>query len=266
MVQSFFNESIIKRAIEKGAVEIEIVNLRDFALDSYGTVDDRPYGGGAGMVLRVDVVAKAIEKVTSPVILSEAKNLPAENMDPSPAKRDQDDKVKILLTSAKGQPYNQKKAQELSKLDHVVIIAGHYEGFDERILDHIDEEVSLGDFVMTGGEIAVAAITDSIVRLLPGVLKKDDATEQESFFEVDIDTMISAVGETELLKKLKDRGIKSAQLLEYPHYTRPSDYEGSKVPEVLLEGNHAKIVQWKILQAYRETCEKRPDLLDKGEK
>lgn len=243
MVQGFFKESILKRAVEKGDVEIEVINLRDFALDAYGTVDDRPYGGGAGMVLRVDVVSQAVENVK---------------------REERKEKRVILLTSAKGKPYHQKKAQELSKLDHVVIIAGHYEGFDERILEYVDEEVSLGDFVMTGGEIAAAAICDSIVRLLPGVLKKDDATEQESFFELAIDAVIKAVGETDILKTLKQQGIKNIQLLEYPHYTRPAEYESKKVPDVLMEGNHAAIQAWRIREAYRETCEKRPDLLDKS--
>ena len=245
MVQGFFKESIIKRAVEKEVVEIEVINLRDFALDAYGTVDDRPYGGGAGMVLRVDVVKKAI------------------NAAKSSSGNFQNHDVKVLLTSAKGKSYSQKKAQELSKLKHVIILAGHYEGFDERILQYVDEEVSLGDFVMTGGEIPAVAITDSIVRLLPGVLKKNDATEQESFFEIDINTVIKSAGETEILHALKEKGVQLVQLLEYPHYTRPAEFEGSKVPDILMEGNHAAIEAWRIREAYRKTCEKRPDLLTK---
>ncbi len=248
MVAGFFNESIIKRAIKKGAVEIEIINLRDFALDHYGTVDDRPYGGGAGMLMRVDVVSKAIKSITNDEL------------------RMTNGSRKILLTSAKGRPYNQRKAEEFAKLDDIVIIAGHYEGFGERILDQVDEEVSLGDFVMTGGEITAVAITDSIVRLLPGVLKKGDATEQESFFTVEIDILIKIVGETEKLIKLKEAGVRHVQLLEYPHYTRPANYEGKKVPDVLMEGNHAEIERWRIRSAYHETDKKRPDLLDKHRK
>lgn len=247
MIQGFTNQSIIKRALEKESVEIEIVNLRDFAIDSYGTVDDRPYGGGAGMVLRVDVVKKALDSVL-------LKNTSAHF---------QKDNIKTLLTSAKGKPYNQRKAEEFANLKHIVILAGHYEGFDERILEHVDEEVSLGDFVMTGGEIAAAAIMDSIVRLLPGVLKKNEATEQESFFELPIELVIDAVGETQILQDLKKRGVTRIQLLEYPHYTRPSEFGNLKVPDVLMEGNHAAIEKWRVREAYRETCEKRYDLLDK---
>ena len=240
MISGFIKESILKKAIEKGAVEIRIVNLREFALDQYGTVDDRPYGGGAGMVLRVDVVEKAIRSVT-----------------------EDRDITKILLTSAKGKTYDQKKALELSKLEHVIIVCGHYEGFDERIIDYVDEEVSLGDFVMTGGEIAAVAIADSIIRLLPGVLKKNEATEEESFFELPIDDVIHAVGVTELLNKLKHNNIQKVQLLEYPHYTRPVEYAEKKVPEILMGGNHAEIVKWRIQEAYKLTVKKRPDLLDK---
>lgn len=219
MVSSFFEESIIKRAVEKKLVEIEIIYIRDFSTDSYGTVDDRPYGGGAGMVLKVDVIDKALRSV----ILSKTKD---------PAKR-------IILTSPKGKQFSQEKAQKLSKLDHLIIIAGHYEGVDERVLDFIDEEISLGDFVMTGGEIAAAAIVDAVVRLVPGVLKKGEATTNETF------------------------NIAGKKLLEYPQYTRPEIYKGKKVPEVLLGGDHKKIEQWRLKKAIEETKKKRPDLLKK---
>lgn len=240
MIQSFFEYSIVKKAQEKGSVEIEYIDIRDYAVDTYGTVDDRPYGGGAGMVMRVDVIDKALADHKSQII-----NL----------------KSQIVLTSAKGKTYNQKKAQELSQLDHLILIAGHYEGFDERVLDYVDEEVSIGDFVLTGGEIAVAAIVDSVVRLLPGVLKKDEASKEESFFEVDVAELIQIVGNTEVLAHLKDLTITTVQLLEYPHYTRPEEYEGKKVPEVLLSGNHAEIRKWRLKKAYEETVKKRPDLL-----
>ena len=203
--------------------------MRDFALDAYGTVDDRPYGGGAGMVLRVDVVKKAIDTV---LLKNSSANLNKEDL-------------KIVLTSAKGKQYNQRKAEELAKLKHVVLLAGHYEGFDERILEYVDEEVSLGDFVMTGGEITSVAIMDSVVRLVPGVLKKNDATEQESFFEITLDRVIEVIGETEQLKDLKKRGILRVQLLEYPHYTRPSVFDNQQVPSILMEGNHAAIERFR---------------------
>ena len=233
MLAPFLSESIIKRAQEKNAVKIEMIQLRDFAKDAHGTVDDRPYGGGAGMVIRADVLSEAISKVQS---LSQ----------------------KTILTSAKGATFNQKKALELSKLDHVIIVAGHYEGVDERIMDHIDEEISIGDFILTGGEIPAAAIADSIVRLLPGVLKKEEATEEESFFSVSLDELKKAVGETEILKNISTSTV---QLLEYPHYTRPEEYEGKKVPDILISGNHEKIRTWRLQQAYAQTKKKRPDLL-----
>ncbi|MDP4011484.1 MAG: tRNA (guanosine(37)-N1)-methyltransferase TrmD [Candidatus Roizmanbacteria bacterium] len=242
MISGFLNHSILKRAQEKNIVEIEVTNLRDFAIDSHGTVDDRPYGGGAGMVMRADVIAKAITSIT--------------NYELRITKR------KIILTSAKGKPFNQAKAQELSKLDHVVIIAGHYEGVDERIMKYIDEEISLGDFVLTGGEIPTASIVDSIVRLLPGVLKKDEATEEESFFQVSIDELIGILGKTEILAKLQKSGTKNVQLLEYPQYTRPEDFEGQSVPQELTSGNHELIRKYRLQKAYEETVQKRPDLLD----
>src|SRR3989344_2739489 len=159
MLEGFFAESIIKRAEEKGLAEIEMIDIRKFADDDYGTVDDRPYGGGAGMVMRVDVIYKALPKVKSQKSKAKTTN----------------QNSKIILTSPKGKVFNQEKAKEFSKLEHLVIVAGHYEDVDERVRDIIDEEVSLGDFVLTGGEIAASAMVDSVVRLLPGVLKKEKA-------------------------------------------------------------------------------------------
>ncbi len=236
MISSFFGESIVKRAKDKGLVEIEIVNLRDFAKDNYGSVDDRPYGGGAGMVMRVDVFYKALAKIKT-------------------------QKAKTVLTSAKGKQFSQQKAKEYAKLAHLILIAGHYEGIDERVLDLVDEEISLGDFVLTGGEIVIAAIVDSVVRLIPGVLKKEDATQWESFFAVPIDQLITAVGETEVLKKAKAKGKTFVQLLEYPHYTRPEEHLGKKIPAILLSGDHKVIAKWRLQEAYKQTLQKRPDLL-----
>ncbi|MFZ6035309.1 MAG: tRNA (guanosine(37)-N1)-methyltransferase TrmD [Patescibacteria group bacterium] len=212
MISGFIDESIIKRAVGKKLVELEIVNIRDFAIDKYGTVDDRPYGGGAGMVMRVDVVDRALEKVKT-------------------------GKSKVILTTPKGKTYDQKKAMEYSRENHLVIIAGHYEGVDERVLEQVDEEISIGDFVMTGGEIAAAAIADSVIRLIPGVLKKEEATINETF------------------------NIGGKKLLEYPQYTRPEEYKGKRVPEVLIGGNHKDINQWRMEKAIEETRKKRPDLL-----
>lgn len=213
MISSFINESIIKRAVENKFVEIVIINLRDFAKDKYKSVDDKPYGGGVGMILRVDVLKDAITY----------------------AVKNKKGNTKIILTSAKGKTYSQKKADEYSKLDHLIIIAGHYEGTDERILNYVDEEVSIGDFILTGGEIVVSSIIDSVVRLIPGVLKKSEATQEESFS-----------------KEFP---------LEYPQYTKPVEFEGNKVPDVLLSGDHKKIKDWKINKSKELTKKLRPDLL-----
>lgn len=238
MVGTFFDESIIKKAQEKGLVDIEIVDLRDFATDKHKSVDDRPYGGGAGMVLKAEIIHNALQKI-----------------------KHSKQNSKTILTSAKGKVFNQQKAQELAQLQHLILIAGHYEGVDERILEFIDEEISLGDFVLTGGEIAASAIADAVVRLIPGVLKKEEAPQIESFFRVPLSKVIDAVGEHEVLKNLQKKGKENVQLLEFPHYTRPEEFRGKKVPEVLLGGDHKAIEKWRLKSAFEETFKKRPDLL-----
>lgn len=205
--EPILNSSILKRAQAKKKVSFEIINLRDFGEGKHKVVDDRPYGGGAGMVLKADVLAKALAKAG---------------------------KGKVVLTSASGKPYKQKVAQKLSKLDHIIIVCGHYEGVDQRFIDkYIDEEVSIGDYVLTGGEIPAMVIIDSVTRLIPGVLEKPEAVENESF---------------------------SDGLLEYPHYTRPEVFEGEKVPEVLLSGNHGEIAKWRKQKSLEKTKKVRPDL------
>ncbi len=204
-----FDSSIIKRAKEKGIVDISFVNIRDFATDAYGSVDDHPYGGGVGMILRVDVVDRALQQVKT-------KN------------------SRIILLDPQGTPYTQKKAKELSTIDHLILICGHYEGVDERIRSLVDEEISIGDYVVTGGEIPAMMVVDSVVRLLPGTLVKSEATENESF---------------------------SQDSLEYPQYTRPEVYKDMKVPDVLLSGNHKEIEKWKKEQSMKRTTSRRPDLL-----
>ncbi|MFW5703347.1 MAG: tRNA (guanosine(37)-N1)-methyltransferase TrmD [Patescibacteria group bacterium] len=242
MLEPMLNESILKRAQQRNQVTIELINIRNFTSDKHKTADDRPYGGGAGMVMMVQPVVQALRSVITDDAHHATRN-------------------KVLLTSAKGKPFKQSKAHELTMSEHIVIIAGHYEGIDERILAYVDEEVSVGDFVMTGGEIAAAAITDAIVRLLPGVLKKETATEEESFFTVSVEELIRLVGVDPHLQELHRRGVDRVQLLEYPHYTRPEEFEGKQVPEILLEGNHKKIHEWRLQQAYKQTVQKRPDLL-----
>src|SRR3989344_2417961 len=240
MISGFFEESIVKRAQEKKLVEINLVNIRKFAIDDYGTVDDRPYGGGAGMILRADVIWNSLNKL-------KIKN----------------EKIKIrkILTSPKGKVFNQQKAQEFSRLENLVIIAGHYEDVDERVREFVDEEVSMGDFVTTGGEIAASSIVDSVVRLLPSVLKKEDAITKESFSVHSINRLDQLFPNHEIVKKLKLKGVREVELLEYPQYTRPEKFRGKKVPEILVSGDHKKIEEWRLKKAFEETLKKRPDLL-----
>lgn len=221
IIEPVLSSSILKRAQAKGKFELELINLRNFGEGIHQVVDGRPYGGGVGMILKADILAKAINKVKS------KQSLPVQSTGKNP-------KVKAVLTSASGAPYNQSKAQALSKLDHLIIVCGHYEGVDQRFIDkYIDEEISIGDYVLTGGEIPAMVIADSVVRLIPGVLK-DEATINESF---------------------------SIYALEYPHYTRPEEFEGLKVPAVLLSGNHEEVANWRNQKSLEKTQKTRPDLL-----
>jgi tRNA (guanine37-N1)-methyltransferase len=205
MFQGPLSESIIKRAENKGVIEISYHNLRDFAEDKHKTVDDTPCGGGKGMVLKVDVVDRAIQNVKTE--MSNVKN-----------------KERVILLSPKGKRLNQDKVIELAKYDRLILLCGHYEEFDERIRENlIDEDISLGDFVLTGGEIAAMAVVDAVSRMVPGVLSEGSADE-ETFMQKD---------ET------------GNYLTEYPQYTRPIEYKGWQVPEVLLSGDHSKIKKWR---------------------
>lgn len=214
MFKGPFDESILRRAQDKGLVKIEIHNLRKWATDKRGTVDDRPYGGGVGMVMMIEPLVKAIEELKSP-------------------------NTKIILLSAKGKLWKQQLALENSRIEHLILICGHYEGVDDRILNFIDEEISIGDYVLTGGELPAMVLVDSIVRLIPGVLEKTEATEFESF-------SLLHNGQT---------------VVEYPQYTRPENFRGLKVPEVLLSGNHAEIEKWRKEEALKITQKNRPELL-----
>ena len=208
-----FDVSIVARAQKKHAVKIHIVNLRDFSSDAYKSVDDHPYGGGTGMILRVDVMDRALTATRQ--------RLPAIS-------------AHTILLDPPGKTYKQQDARRLSAFEHIILICGHYEGFDERIRTLVDEEISIGDYVVTGGELPAMILTDSIVRLLPGVLAKDDATTVESFGEGG---------------------------LEYPQYTRPETYNNLSVPDVLLSGNHKIINDWRMTQRKLRTKTRRPDLL-----
>jgi len=208
------NASIVKRATLSEKVQITYHNLRDFAEDRYKSVDDHPYGGGVGMVLRVDVIDRAITHVKSTVTKA-------------------NEKQTVILLDPQGVPYTQKTARELVTHEHLILLCGHYEGIDERVRDLVDREISIGDYVLTGGEIPAMVLVDSVVRLIPGVLKQSDATQHESF---------------------------ENNLLEYPQYTRPEVYKASSVPPILLSGNHAQIAKWQKEQAGIKTKNRRPDL------
>lgn len=236
MIESFLTTSIVGRAQKNNQVEIAIVDIRDFATDAHKSVDDRPYGGGAGMILRVDVLYDALTYVLG-----------------QEADKKRSGKVRVLMTSAKGAIYAQKTARKYSKLEHLVIVAGHYEGVDERFLTYVDEEISIGKYVLTGGELPAAVIADSVVRLLPGVLKKDDAASDESYQEANIDELIAITGPNEKLTALKSKGKKTVKLLEYPHYTRPVEFRGVKVPEILMSGDHEKVKVWKQKEKVENT-------------
>ena len=210
MFDNFKTSSIIKRAIDKSLVEIEIINIRDFSKLNNKQVDDTPYGGGSGMVMRVDIVVDAINSVKT------------------------DESIVILMSPA-GTTFNQKISYDLSKKKQLIFVCGHYEGIDERILNYVDMELSIGDFILTGGEIPTMAMSDAIIRLIPGVIK-DESSSNESF---------------------------NNSLLDYPVYTRPSVYDGHEVPEVLMNGNHALIDNWRKEAALKKTQERRPDLLNK---
>jgi len=210
-----FDHSIIKRAKEKGSVSIEFVQIRDFALDNHKSVDDRPFGGGQGMVMKVDVVDRALQHCKDLCVQN--------NLTPY-----------TILLDPRGTPFIQATAKSLTSKDCLILLCGHYEGVDERIRSLVDTTISIGDYVVTGGELPAMMITDAVVRLLPDVLKAERATQDESF---------------------------SNNLLEYPQYTRPPEYNGMTVPPVLLSGNHKDIEAWKQKESNTITHTNRPDLL-----
>lgn len=216
MFKGPFDESIVKRAINKKLVKIEVHNLRKWTKDKRKTVDDRPYGGGPGMILMVEPVYQALKELKTK------------------------SKTKTILLTPQGKVFNQKIAQNLSQLDHLILICGHYEGVDERIRKYlVDSEISIGDYVLTGGEIPAMAVVDSLVRLIPGVLEKKEALKSESF----------------------SSSKTSSPVLEYPQYTRPANFKDWKVPQVLLSGDHKKIEEWRKEKAILRTKKRRPDLL-----
>lgn len=214
MFNGVLGESILKKAQEKERVSFRVVNFREYADNKHQKVDDYPYGGGAGMVLMPQPIFDAVEDLT----------------------KQTESKPKVILLCPQGERFTQQKAEQLAKEDHLIFICGHYEGYDERIRENLStEEISIGDFVLTGGELAAMVISDSVVRLLPGVLGNEDSPVLDSH---------------------------STGLLEHPHYTRPADFRGMTVPDVLLSGNHMHIDEWREKESLRRTYKRRPDLLE----
>ena len=214
MCETVMSESIIGRARKAGKVEIVVTNIRDFAGNKHNKVDDMPYGGGMGMIMAADPIYNCYKSLYN----------------------EDEPKPHLVYMSPKGKTFNQQKAVELSRLDSLVLLCGHYEGVDERVIEEIvDEEISLGDYVLTGGELPALTVADAVCRMLPGVLSDDLCFEEESHF---------------------------AGFLEYPQYTRPAVWREKEVPEVLLSGNHAKIAEWRRIQSILITAERRPDLFD----
>ena len=214
MCEAVMSESIIGRARKAGKVEIVVTNIRDFAGNKHNKVDDMPYGGGMGMIMAADPIYNCYKSLCN----------------------EGERKPHLVYMSPKGKTFNQQKAVELSRLDRLVLLCGHYEGVDERVIEEIvDEEISVGDYVLTGGELPALTLADAVCRMLPGVLSDEICFEEESHF---------------------------SGFLEYPQYTRPAVWHESKVPEVLLSGNHAKIAEWRRIQSVLITAERRPDLFD----
>ncbi|BCU82144.1 tRNA (guanine-N(1)-)-methyltransferase [Polycladomyces abyssicola] len=213
MFTGFLSSSIVKKAHEKGIVSTSVVDFREFSTDKHRTVDDTPYGGGSGMVLKPEPLFRAVEHLL----------------------QDEPERPPIILMTPQGERFTQKKAEALAEHRRLILICGHYEGYDERIRQHLaTDEISIGDFVLTGGELPAMVVMDSVIRLLPGVLGNESSAKDDSF---------------------------STGLLEYPQYTRPAEFRGWKVPEVLLSGHHQNIERWRRQEALRRTWERRPDLL-----
>ncbi len=216
MFQSTLGSSLIKRSIENGLVEVNLHNIRDYTRDRHRTTDDAPYGGGGGMVMKVEPVASALKAIVPT-----------------------GDKTLVILLSPQGEPFKQKIAEELSQYSRIVLMCGHYEGIDERIREHlVDREISIGDYVLSGGELPAMIVMDAVSRLVPGFVGNSESVLYDSF---------------------------STGLLEGPHYTRPREYESWKVPEVLLSGHQKKIDEWRRRESLKRTLQRRPDMLKQAD-
>jgi len=226
MFESVLGESMLKRAQAKGLVKIRVHDLRDWTHDNHRTADDKPFGGGAGMVMKVEPVYRALEKLLDSSFVVRRSSFVK--------KEKTKNKIKIILLTPQGRRLNQQIVKDIVKEKHLVLICGHYEGVDERIRGLVDDEISIGDYILTCGEIPALALIDAVARLISGVLGHDDSNKFESFED---------------------------GMLEYPQYTRPADFKGMKVPDVLISGDHKKIDQWRKQEALRRTQERRPDLI-----
>ena len=216
VIEAGASYSIVKRAREKGAIELRVHDLREFTHDKHRSTDDEPFGPGAGMVMKPEPIFEAVESIRY--------SLPS------------DQQGLVLLTTPQGEVFSQKIAMELAAESHLIVICGHYEGVDERIREHlVDREISIGDYVLTGGELPALVVMDAVTRLLPGALGADESTREESFAD---------------------------GLLEYPHYTRPAEFRGWKVPDVLISGHHTEIAKWRRERSLERTLQRRPELLD----
>ena len=244
-----FEHGIVRRALAEGLVTVGIHDLREFTHDRHRTVDDRPFGGGEGMVLKPEPLAEALGAMR---IQPRAERKAAETVEGSPTR------TRVILLSAQGRLFTQAVARELATLDRVVLICGRYEGVDERINQfYCDTELSIGDYVLSGGELAAAVVVDAAMRLIPGVLGNEASGEFESFgvADAEIDTDVEGVPRSQ-------HG--AGGLLDYPHYTRPAEFGGLRAPEVLLNGDHLQIRRWRREQQLRKTLANRPDLLEKS--
>jgi tRNA (guanine37-N1)-methyltransferase len=220
MFRGPFSESLIGKAVKKEVLKINITDIRSFSKDKHKKVDDKPFGGGVGMVMKPEPMYDAIRSIGVKKKNSSYKNPYA--------------KPYVIYMSPQGKTLNNEIVKSLAKFQHVVLVCGHYEGIDERVMNYVDEEISVGDYVLTGGEIPAMIIVDSVARMLPGVIKQEDSVKNDSFYN---------------------------GLLDYPHYTRPAVFKGHKVPDVLLSGDHKKINEWRVQESYRRTKARRPDLL-----
>lgn len=236
------DHGIVRRAREAGIVQIHVQDLREFTKDRHKTVDDRPFGGGEGMVLKPEPLFEAVEKLLG------------QPMGDSTEKAAVPSGTAVVLLSAAGKLFTQETARRLARLERIVLICGRYEGVDERVAEHLaTEEISIGDYVLSGGELPAAIVLDAVTRLLPGALGNEASTENESFRKLEDGESVSAAGSSHTRK--------ARLLLDYPHYTRPAEYRGWKVPDVLIGGHHAEVAKWRALQAAEKTRRNRPDLL-----